>query len=547
MIRTALVALALLLLAVPTASAALPPGGTFIDDDGSIHESNIEAIRTAGITQGCDPVGDRYCPGSSVTRAEMATFLVRALGLSPLTSPSPTFTDVSSAAWYFGYVERLAEQAITEGFGDGTFRPNSPVTRADMAVFLVRALDEQPVTQVSGVFADVPTGAYYASSVERIAELEITLGCNTNPLRYCPNGAVTRAEMASFLARAFDLPTEVVPPRPSLDGVTLKAVTVAAGFDQPVFVDAPVGDSRLFVVDQPGLIRIVKDGTVLSTPFLDIQGLVRFSGEQGLLGLAFHPQFDANGRFFVHYSDNNGDTRLVEYAVSANPDVADPDPVKQLLFADQPASNHNGGMIAFGPDGLLYTGLGDGGGGGDPFKQGQNASTTLATITKVDVDSGATSLFAYGLRNPWRFSFDGQRLYIGDVGQNAWEEIDVLSTYDSGANLGWSIMEGAHCYGTSTCSTAGLVLPVAEYSHSQGCSVTGGYVYRGTAIPELQGHYLYGDFCGGWIKSFRYTGTAADAKAWSPSVPGLTSFGTDGFGEMYVTSTDGAVRKLVRG
>jgi glucose/arabinose dehydrogenase len=196
---------------------------------------------------------------------------------------------------------------------------------------------------------------------------------------------------------------------------------------------------------------------------------------------------------------------------------------------------------------LLYIGLGDGGGGGDPFDQGQNSTTSLATITRINVDSGASSVFAYGLRNPWRFSFDGQRLYIGDVGQNAWEEIDVISTFDAGANLGWSIMEGAHCYGSATCSTSGLVLPVAEYPHSQGCSVTGGFVYRGAAIPELQGHYLYGDFCGGWIKSFRYTGSATDARTWGPSIGGLTSFGTDGFGEIYVTSTGGAVRKLVRG
>jgi glucose/arabinose dehydrogenase len=207
-------------------------------------------------------------------------------------------------------------------------------------------------------------------------------------------------------------------------------------------------------------------------------------------------------------------------------------------------------MLAFGPDGRLYVALGDGGGGGDTYQQGQRADTLLATITAVNVDGPqpTTSLFAYGLRNPWRFSFDGMRVYIGDVGQGSWEEIDVLSTFDAGANLGWSIMEGAHCFGTSTCSTAGLVLPVTEYSHAGGaCSVTGGYVYRGTAMPELEGHYLYGDFCAGWIRSFRYTGVASDARTWGISVGGLTSFGTDGFGEMYVTSTDGVVRKIVKG
>ncbi len=545
--------LAIVMGSVSVASAALPPGGTFVDDDGSVHEADIEAIRAASITLGCDPVGDRYCPTAPVTRAEMATFLVRALGLTPLSLATPTFTDVSVGAWYYGFVERLAERQISVGYGDGRFGPDDLVTRGDMAVFLVRALGEQPVATFGGVFTDVPASAYYARHVERIAELEITIGCGTAPLRYCPNGAVSREEMASFLARAFDLPVEPVPARPSLAGVTLALAATGfsppAGFDpRPVFVDAPVGDSRLFVVDQPGLIWIVSDGKTLTTPFLDIRSLVSSGGERGLLGLAFHPQYVDNGRFYVDYTDANGDTRVVEYQVSDDPSVADPASARQLLFVDQPASNHNGGMLAFGADGLLYVALGDGGGGGDTYRQGQRADTLLATITRVNVDSKATSLFAYGLRNPWRFSFDGRRAYIGDVGQGAWEEVDVLSTDQAGANLGWSIMEGAHCYGVSTCSTAGLVLPVVEYPHSGGaCSVTGGYVYRGTAIPELAGHYLYGDFCAGWIKSFRYTGVASDARTWGISVSFLTSFGTDGFGEMYVTSTDGSVRKIVRG
>lgn len=533
---------------VSTASAALPPGGTFIDDDGSFHEANIEAIRAASITLGCDPVGDRYCPTAPVTRAEMATFLVRALGLSELTPPAPTFTDVAPGAWYFGFVERLAERQISLGYGDGRFGPNDLVTRGDMAVFLVRALDEQPVATFGGVFADVPSGVYYANHVERIAELEITVGCATGPLRYCPNGAVNRAEMASFLARAFDLPVEPVPARPGLAGVSLALSTIVTGLDRPVFVDAPVGDPRLFVVEQTGKIKIVSNGSLLATPFLDIGGLLSSGGEQGLLGLAFHPQYAENGRFYVDYTDIGGDTRVVEYRVSNDPDVADPASARQLLFVDQPASNHNGGMLAFGPDGQLYVALGDGGGAGDTYKQGQRADTLLATITRIDVDSGARSLFAYGLRNPWRFSFDSRRVYIGDVGQGAWEEIDVLSTFDAGANLGWSIMEGTHCYGAATCATGGVVLPVTEYSHSGGaCSVTGGYVYRGSAIPELVGHYLYGDFCAGWIKSFRYTGTAEDPRTWGIAVGFLTSFGTNGFGELYVTSTDGSVRKIVKG
>lgn len=547
-VRAGIAVLGIVLGLVSSASAALAPGGTFIDDDGSFHEADIEAIRSASITEGCDPVGDRYCPARSVTRAEMAAFLVRALGLSELTPSVPTFVDVPAGAWYSGFVERLVEQKITVGYGDGRFGPNDLVTRGAMAVFLVRALGEQPVTTFSGVFADVAAGAYYSGHVERIAQLEITRGCDTDPLRYCPNGAVNRAEMASFLARAFDLPAEQVPARPGLDGLELGLATVASGFGQPVFVDAPVGDPRLFVVDQPGQIWIVENGARLNTPFLDIRSLVSFGGERGLLGLAFHPQYADNGRFYVNYTNSAGDTRVVEYRVSADPDVADPATARQVLAVGQPASNHNGGMLAFGPEGLLYVALGDGGGGGDTYGQGQRADTLLGTITKLNVDSGSTSLFAYGLRNPWRFSFDGLRVYIGDVGQGSWEEVDVLSTFDAGANLGWSVMEGAHCFGSPTCSTAGLVLPVAEYSHSGGaCSVTGGYVYRGAAIPELVGHYLYGDFCAGWVRSFRYTGVASDGRAWGIRAAGLTSFGTDGFGEVYVTSTDGLVRKIVKG
>jgi len=352
--------------------------------------------------------------------------------------------------------------------------------------------------------------------------------------------------MASFLTRAFGLTAEIPPPRPSVQNLALKLTPVASGLASPLFVDAPSGDPRLFIVERAGRVKILENGTVLGTPFLDITGLVGTSGEGGLLGLAFHPGYGSNGRFFVSYTDKSGDTRVVEYAVSADPDIATPGSARPLLFVDQPASNHNGGMIAFGPDGKLYVGLGDGGGSGDAFNQGQRSDTLLATITRLDVDSGQTSLFAYGVRNPWRFSVDGQRFYIADVGQGSREEVDVISTFQSGANLGWSIMEGSLCFKSNPCSTAGLVLPVTEYSHAEGCSITGGYVYRGTAIPELVGHYFYGDFCTGFVRSFRYTGGISDAKQWPFSVGSLVSFGTDGFGEMYAVSLGGTVSKLER-
>ena len=230
-----------------------------------------------------------------------------------------------------------------------------------------------------------------------------------------------------------------------------------------------------------------------------------------------------NGRFYVNYTDTGGTSRVAEYLVSSNPDRAEKATGRVLLSVPQPASNHNGGMLAFGPDGYLYIGMGDGGGGGDPSGNGQRPSTLLGALLRIDVTGGSTyavpagnpfvagggaaEVWAFGLRNPWRFSFDGQRLYIADVGQGQWEEIDVLTTAAGGANLGWSIMEGNHCYQPSSgCNRTGLTLPVFEYGHGEGCSVTGGYVYRGTAIPELNGHYFYGDFCSGWVRSFRYTG-----------------------------------------
>jgi hypothetical protein len=541
--RIALVGVLSLTLAQP-GTAVTEPGGSFIDDDGSIHEPAIEALKVAGITEGCDPVGDRYCPAAAVTRAEMAAFLVRALGETGLTPSSPTFGDVSPDQWYFGSVERLASLEISIGYGDGTFRPNALVTRGELAVFLVRALDGEPVDPVQGVFADVSPGAFHAGHVERLLELGITNGCATSPLRFCPEGAVTRAQMASFLARAFELPQESVSPRPSLDGLQLSLSPVASGLNQPVFVDAPSGDDRLFIVERGGRIKILSGGVVGGTPFLDLSSLVSTDGERGLLGLAFHPDYATSGRFFVHYTDASGANRIVEYSVSEDPNVAAADSARPLLHVSQPASNHNGGMIAFGPDGRLYVGIGDGGGAGDPFGNGQDASTALGTITAIDVDGGAASLFAYGLRNPWRFAWDGPRIYIGDVGQGEREEVDVISVFETGANLGWSLMEGSTCF-IAGCSSAGLVLPVAEYEHSEGCSITGGYVYRGAAIPALRGHYLYGDFCSGFVRSFRYTGIAEDARSWPAlATASLVSFGTDGAGELYLVSIGGSLWRI---
>jgi glucose/arabinose dehydrogenase len=345
---------------------------------------------------------------------------------------------------------------------------------------------------------------------------------------------------------------------------------VASGVSSPVFLTAPPGDAeRLFVVERPGRVVVIRNGAVLATPFLDIQDLVTSGGERGLLSVAFHPDYAQTGEFFVDYIDGNGDTRVARYRVSTNPDVADPGSERVILTVTQPYSNHNGGQLVFGPDGMLYIGLGDGGSGGDPLGNGQDPSTLLGSILRIDVDGGTPyaipadnplvsvagardEIWAYGLRNPWRFSFDRETgdLYIGDVGQGAWEEVDVQPAESGGGeNYGWNVMEGAHCYNASSCDQTELILPVLEYSHSEGCSITGGYVYRGSSLPILAGHYLYADYCSGWIRSFRYVGgEAVDSRDWSSVLApgtGISSFGEDAEGELYVMTLSGNVYRIV--
>ena len=348
--------------------------------------------------------------------------------------------------------------------------------------------------------------------------------------------------------------------------VSVEPRVIADGFDQPLFLTAPPGDPRLFVVEQVGRIRIVADGAVAEQAFLDLRDQVRSGGERGLLGLAFHPDYAANGRFFVNYTDRNGDTKIVAYQVSADPDAADPASATTLLAVDQPAANHNGGWLGFGPDGYLYIAMGDGGGAGDRFGNGQNPDSLLGKILRVDVDAGspyaiprgnpfasgggAPEVFVLGVRNPWRPAFDGEDLYIADVGQNQWEEISVITTGDAGANLGWNVMEGSECFRESSCDQADLVLPIHAYSHELGCSITGGYVYRGSAIPEFAGSYFFGDYCSGRVYSFTYSGgRARDLVDWSEKwgrVGDITSFGVDSDGELYATVAAGRLLKFVR-
>ena len=343
-------------------------------------------------------------------------------------------------------------------------------------------------------------------------------------------------------------------------------VEVADGLDFPVHLTSPPGDPRLLVVEKSGTIRVIQDGEVLPEPFLDLRAEVSRGSEQGLLSLAFHPDYASNGRFFVDYTNRAGDTRVVEYRVSADPDRADPAPVQTILSVDQPFANHNGGLVVFGPDGMLYVGLGDGGSGGDPQGNGQNLETLLGKILRLDVDAGSPyavptdnpftgqagargEIWAFGLRNPWRFSFDRETgaLFIADVGQNSLEEVNARPGDEGGVNYGWNVMEGTECFGDDACDRTGLVLPVVEYDHGEGCSVTGGFVYRGDALPELQGHYFFSDFCSGFVRSFRLAGGAAvEERRWPELEPGgsVPSFGEDANGELYILTREGSVHRI---
>lgn len=339
--------------------------------------------------------------------------------------------------------------------------------------------------------------------------------------------------------------------------------TVVTGLQAPVgVVDSGDGSGRLFVVEQGGRIRIVRDGRLVDVPFLDIADRISAGGERGLLGLAFHPGFPRDRRFFVDYTDTDGNTVVASFTVpTATADQADPGSEQVLLHIDQPYPNHNGGQLAFGSDGMLYVGMGDGGGGGDPNGNGQRTDTLLGKILRIDVDhrtadrpyaipadnpfatgGGMPEIWALGLRNPWRFSFDTEThdLWIGDVGQGQWEEIDhQRAGTGAGANYGWNVMEGDHCYATGQqCDPSRFVAPVAEYGHDVGCAVTGGYVGRGSAPGDaaLRGVYVFGDYCSGRIWGLDATGPAgARPTLLLESGRQISSFGQDATGALYLT------------
>ncbi len=361
------------------------------------------------------------------------------------------------------------------------------------------------------------------------------------------------------------------PPERRLGAVTL--TTVASGLSSPVFVtNAGDGSGRLFIVEQTGKIRVVKNGVLLPTPFLDISASISKGGERGLLGLAFHPSYATNGKFYIDFTRANGDTAINEYRVSSgNPDVSDQSTGRRILTIAQPYSNHNGGMLAFGSDKYLYIGMGDGGSGGDPGNRAQNLDSLLGKILRIDVNgvsggrnyripssnpyvgkAGRDEVWARGLRNPWRFSFDRNAgtLWIGDVGQGRYEEIDRSTKtrgFGRGANFGWRVMEGKHCYAPSSgCPRTAKTLPIAEYTHAAGaCAVTGGYAYHGTASPKLLTRYVFGDFCNGRIYTLPTSaGATPTIKLLIDTALHISSFGEDEAGEIYVVDLGGKVYRL---
>ena len=372
--------------------------------------------------------------------------------------------------------------------------------------------------------------------------------------------AVTETPVATATAE------DTAQPR-DLSGVRVELQPAVGGLDRPLGIaNAADGSNRLFILEKAGRIRLVLGGQLQPESFLDIRDRVGSSAnEQGLLGLAFHPRFPENGLLFVNYTDRDGDTVVSRFSISGV-DQVDPASEAVLLRLDQPAGNHNGGHLVFGPDGYLYIGMGDGGAAGDRFGNGQNGQTLLGAMLRLDVDAAQPygvppdnpfvgnsavldEIWAVGLRNPWRYSFDRETgdLYIGDVGQSAYEEINFqVSGSPGGENYGWPIMEGLHCYpADQPCDRIGLVSPIGEYDHGQGCSVTGGYVYRGRAFPLLSGVYVFGDYCSG-----RIWGMIRDEDGQWQTAPlaqadvALSSFGEDEAGELYVV--DMAAGALLR-
>ena len=545
------------LLSIPqpvTADGVQYPGasGTFSDDDGSVHEANIEAIVVAGITRGCAAGDDLFCPHDEITRAQFASFLDRALDLP---EADRDYFDDDKGSVHESAINRIAAAGVTSGCTTGSYCPSMSLTRGQMATLLARAVPG--LSPASEDYFSDDAGSIHERNINVMAENGITLGCRTD--RYCPEDVVRRDAMASFLARALGLD----PARPPATSPWRLELVIGGIEGGTTDLQAPPGDNRLFLVTKDGRIRIIRDRNFLPDPFLDIGDSVLDEGpEQGMLGLAFHPAYHWNRKFYVFYTDTAGHSQVYEYqADAADPDRADPSSARHIItFEQRPTSPvHKAGQMQFGAFGHLYIAVGDGGGHTDPFEHGENPQTELGTIIRIDIEldpdidlpyeipgdnpfadgvGGLPEVWAYGLRNPWRFSFDGPYIYIADVGRVDWEEVNIADASVGGINYGWDVMEGRDCHEPPEgCEKGGLFVPQVVYPRDVGRAIIGGYVYRGAAIPEMVGRYFYADFVGGWVRTLVYDGQVSEHYDWSRTVElprFVWSFGVDGHGEMYL-------------
>ena len=533
-----------------------PPGFRFSDDDGSIHEGAIEAVAAAGVAPGCQH--NLYCPADSMTRAQFASLLVRAFpDLIPEDAENHFSDDdgtVDESA-----INRLASAGITAGCGPRRYCPDDPMTRAQAATLLARALSGLAPPDRDHFSDD--DGTVHEIAINALAENGIVSDCGAG--RYCPDDPMRRDQAATLLARALNLePTQPTPSPWQLE-------PVADGIDgDPTDLQAPAGDDRLFLATKQGAIRIIADGAQLPEPLLDLTDKVNSETvEEGLLGLAFHPHYATNHKFYVFYTDLDGHNQVYEYRTDpSDPNRADPSTARHIITFHQTCLLHNGGQLQFGADGYLYIAVGDGACfnfGTKPETLDQNPHNILGTIVRIDVDNGdpysipadnpfvdgqdgLPEVWAYGLRNPWRFSFDGPNIYIADVGHHEREELNIADVSRGGINYGWPIVSDTQCIDSNS-SCAGLFTPQIEYYRNDGFAIIGGYVYRGTAIAEMVGRYFYADYTG-WIRTFAYQdGEITEHYDWSQAIEELGqvwSFGKDGHGELYVLTSD-AVHKIV--
>jgi glucose/arabinose dehydrogenase len=480
------------------------------------------------------------------------------------------------ARWYLPTLALLTGLSLS-ACGDSRGDPQEPEPGPTPVAEVVLTAPDSTIAanqtvQVSAVALDTTGAAIAGETFTWASESPEVATVSSDGLVTAVTGgtAVITATAGEVSGRLTVTVTASPPGPPPEGGDSVGLARVAAGVGFPLYVTSPPDDPRLFIVDKGGTIRIVKDGTLLPDPFLDLSAKVSTRAEQGLLGLAFPPDYASSGRFVVHYTNVDGDTRIAFYQVSSDPDRADPSSEAVILGLDQPGPAHNGGQITFGPDGYLWIGLGDGGSReGEDDGRAQSLADWFGSILRIDVSGGPAytvpadnpfvgtpgarpEIWSYGLRNPWRFSFDRSTgdLYIGDVGEHHWEEVNLGRASEDlgrGANYGWSRMEGHDCL-QAGCDQSGIAFPYLEYGHeAAACAITGAYVYRGAAIPRLQGQLVFADFCAGWVHSVHSTGDPGTPVDWPTLAPddNITSLAQDNDGELYVTTMGGKVFKIV--